>query len=1509
MDLHQSHPVLFNEYLRLYEPDLPVKIKIFINLAEKINKLHIQNIIYNDLHPGNIRIDLSTLSVLLCPSELSFSFSEKYRKNFEKDRIQGEIAYISPERTGCTNHCVDYRSDLYSLGVLFYEALTGVLPFKFDDPARTLHGHIAMTPDSIHKINNELPPILSDITSKLLSKNAADRYQSIGGVISDLSHCLHQLEKSYTIRPFPVAKKDLTSIFEIPNKLYGRYTEIKLIMDEYQLSSNGEVGMVFFSGPLGIGKSYLINKIPFNPMNKLGTMIHGKFDQYMRTIPYSAICEAFTQLAHQILTMDDEWFDRVRIDILEAVGNRGQIIIDAIPELELVIGKQPPVERLSPLEDESRFNAVILSFIRSIARRAKPLILFLDDLHWADSASLKLIKTLLTDTSLSNLLFIGCYRDIEANDNPALGAILDTLKSDRPSNFVALEAVDDDFVGMLLEDILSIDAEFHRDLVQFVVRRTSGNPLFIREFLINLHAQGWIRFVHGTDDPLADHWDVDMEGMLDAQIPETVVDLLSGRFLKQPPAVQELLTIAACVGTLFDATLLARVTGKKVRDIHLLLNQAIKQSMIIETGKGYKFIHDRVQETAYHLNNQDERAVIHHAIGKVLKEGISVDNPEDHLFLIVSQLDNARKLLDPQDRYELTVFSLKACQKAKRVTAYANALAYINISLELLADNSWEEQYDLTLSIHTEAARVSAIIGDIERVKQIACKVSEKAKSIIDTVKVHESLIWGFTSKNMHAEAVAESLRLLKQLGFSFHNNPDNIRILWEAVSTYLALKVRSKRSLIRLKDASNIHFLAASRIMQIIYPSVQALNIKLFILLVLRGIKLSLKHGNTPDTAIRFAVFGGLLCCNTRAVDSGYRLGQLASELASRPHTERNKAETQAFINGSIRPWKHHLSESLRPMLRVYNLGMATGSAARIGAISWYCSILFFTGEPLKRVMDKINCYNETLERYKIETFLIQNKILLQSIQNLSGLSESPIRLSGDAYDEEKMMSAHISGKDQTSLLLCYFYRMYLNYMFGDYDVAVEIANELSCYPHTMMATFYTVLDCFYDSLSRLAWIRTNTLDKKAHAIKSRYLHRQRYKLEKKWHLEKIEANQKRMKKWAKHAPMNIMNKLALVKAERASITANKEQAVSHYQQAISLSREHLFLQEEALANELLARFYLAENNPEEAKSHLRSAHSLYEEWGASAKCRQLEQEHRHFLVPYSESLIDTDLREMEQSRHPPALNLSALAVQMLVDASKLITTQNEIENYFSHLFDIIIRYLGGQRVLLLINQKDRLAVGIDYHATAKKASTLNPFPEKNDIFPMAIVKYVMRTNKKILLANAYDTKLFSSDPYIKRNQVKSVICLPVNRDCKRLAILYIENNLNYGVFKPQSYEILISICDHIALSFENKSLKETIMRLSEKNLQASTEGLIEILQSNHGLTRQEAKVASLFKEGYTRVQVCEELSISLKTLRRHLQSIYNKTINLEDSFNGDGRIDKLSRLILFLFKQTDPQ
>lgn len=1509
MDPHQSHSMMFNEYLRLNDPDLLVKIRIFINLAEKINELHIQNIIYNDLHPGNIRLDLSTLSIHLCPSKLTFSFSEKNGKNIDKGQIQGDIAYISPERTGCTNHCVDYRSDLYSLGVLFYEALTGVLPFKFDDPAQTLHGHIAITPDSIHEINTELPPILSDITSKLLSKNPADRYQSIGGVIADLSHCLSQLEKSHTIQPFPVAEKDLTSIFEIPNKLYGRYTEIKLLMDEYRLSLNGEVGMAFFSGPLGIGKSYLINKSPFSSMNSFGTMIHGKFDQYIRTIPYSAICEAFTQLAHQILTMDDEAFDKVRRDITEAVGNRGQIIIDAIPELELVIGKQPTVERLPPLEDESRFNAVILSFIRAVARRAKPLIIFLDDLHWADSASLKLIKTLLTDTSLSHLFFIGCYRDIEANDNPALGTILNTLKSYRPSNFVALEAVDDDYVGMLLEDILSIDAEFYRDLVQFVVQRTSGNPLFIKEFLINLHAQGWIRFVHGTDDPLTGHWDIDMEGMLDAQIPETVVDLLSGRFLKQSPAVQELLMIAACVGTLFDAPLLARVTGRKVRDIHLLLDQATKQSMIIETGKGYKFIHDRVQETAYHLNNQDERAVIHHAIGKVLKEGISIDNPGDHLFLIVSQLNNAKKLLDPQDRYELTVFSLKACQKAKRVTAYANALAYINISLELLTDNCWEEQYDLTLSIHTEAARVSAILGDIDHVKQIAGRVSEKAKSIIDTVKVHESLIWGFTSKNMHAEAVGESLRLLKQLGFGFHDNPGNIKILWEAVSTYCALKVRSNRSLILLKDAKDTHFLAASRIMQIIYRSVQALNIKLFILLVLKGIKLSLKHGNTPDTAIRFAVFGGLLCCNTRAVDSGYRLGQLASELASRPHTERNKAETLAFINGSIRPWKHHLSESLRPMLRVYNLGMATGSAARIGAISWYCSILFFTGEPLKRVTEKINSYNETLERYKLETFLIQNNILLQSIQNLSGLSESPIRLSGDAYDEEKMMSAHISGKDQTSLLLYYFYRMYLNYIFGDYDVAVDIANELSYYPHTMMATFYTVLDCFYDSLSRLAWLRTNSLDRKAHTTKSRYLHRQRYNLEKKWHLKKIETNQKRMKKWARHAPMNIMNKLALVEAERASITANKERAVSHYQQAISLSREHFFLQEEALANELLAGFYLAENNSEEALSHLKSAHSLYEKWGASAKCRQLEQMHRHFLVPSSEGRIDADLREMEQSHHPPALNLSALAVQMLVDASKLITTQNEIENYFSHLFDIIMRYLGGQRVLLLINQKDRLAVGIDYHAAAKKAATLNPFPEKCDSFPMAIIKYVMRTNQKVLLANAHDTKLFSTDPYIKKNQVKSVICLPVNRDSKRLAILYIENNLNYGVFKPQNYEILISICDHIALSFENQSLKETIMRLSETGLQASTEGLMKVLQSDYSLTRQEAKVASLFKEGYTRVQVCEELSISLTTLRRHLQSIYNKTINLEDNFDGDGRIDKLSRLILFLFKQTEPQ
>ncbi len=1499
--------MLLKDYLTRCAPELPATIQLFMALAEELNAFHIRNTIYNDLHPGNIHIDPKSQSVLLSPSDLSFSLSETNRRTIDKDQIQGQITYLSPERTGRTAHSVDFRSDLYCLGVLLYETLAGVPPFPSDDPAQTLHGHVAVTPAPLHQVNIMVSPVLSDITLKLLSKNPADRYQSAGGLVADLSCCLDQLEESGHLRPFPLARKDVCSVFEIPDKLYGRHAEIKLLVDEYVHAFKGGVGMLFLSGPPGIGKSYLVNSTQSNLANDSGLFIHGKFDQYERTIPYSAVCEAFTRLAHRILTMDDKAFIQIREDILKTVGDSGQILTDAVPELELIIGKQQRAEQWSPQDNENRFITVVLSVIQAIVRNVKPLVLFLDDLHWADTASIELIQALLGDTKLSHVLFIGCCRDIEARENPALASLLNALKSQRPSAFRTLGAVDDDYVAMLLEDILSVDDGFNHDFVQFMVERTSGNPLFIREFLMNLYTEGWIRIVHDVDGPETSRWHVDMKGIQDALIPESVVGLLNERFLKQTPAVQELLKIAACVGTEFDAPLLARVSRKKVQDMYLQLNHAIKQGMVIETASGYKFIHDRVQETAYRLNNPHERAAIHYTIGKVLKESISIDHPGEHLFSVVSQLNNARELLTAQERHELTVLSLEASRKAKRVAAYTNAMAYIDISLELLPAKCWEAQYDLTLSIHTEAAKIAAVLGDLDYVKRILHKVTEKANELIEIVKVHESLIWGYTAQNMHAEAVRECLSVLKRLGFSFRDNPGYFGLLLEGVSTYCALKIRSPRALKHLKDARDVKVLAASRIMQIIYRSVQASNIRLYILLVLKGIKLSLKHGNTPDTAIRIAVFGGLLCCNTRAINSGYRFGSIASALASRPTAKRNKAETQAFIDGSIRPWKHHLRESLAPMLEVYNLGVATGSAARIGAINWYCSILFFTGEPLKNVIQKTNHYNETLHKYKLQTFLVHNNILLQAMMNLAGHSNATTRLSGDVYNEKEMVPLHISGEDQTALCQYQFYRMYLNYTFGNYDIAENSANEFAYHLHSTMGTFYTVMDCFYDSLSRLAWIGKNISDVNAPEPHSRHRYQRKRKLEKKWQLIKIAANHKRMKRWAGHAPMNIMNKLALVEAERARIDKEKEQAVRHYQRAIALSREHLYIQEEALANELLAEFHLSENNASTARHHLKEAYDLYEKWGAMAKCRQLEQAYGQLIMPVPHAMPDTGNDEIRLPSHPPVLNLSALAVQMLVDASKIITHQNEIENYLTRLFDTIMKYACAQRVLLLINREDKLSIRIDHQAGTREPAILKSLPENENLFPDAIIKYVMRTNREVLLDNAHGTKLYSTDHYIQANQVKSVICLPVNHDNRLLAVLYIENNFSYGVFGPQNCKVLKSICDHIALSFENRFLREAIMRLSEKDKQPTPEVLKDRLRTEFSLTPQEAKVASLFKEGYTRAQICETLNITLKTLRRHLQSVYNKTINLENDFDSDGRIDKLSRLILFLFKNFE--
>lgn len=1479
-------------------PESYIILDIFIKISQAVDRLHRRKIIYNDIQPDNIQIDPHDGSVSLAPSELSFDCAKGTPRISKKDPIKGQIAYISPERTGRTTHSIDFRSDLYSLGAVLYETLAGVPPFNFTDPAQIIHGHIAVEPQPVHQLNKTIPPLLSDITLKLLAKEPADRYQSVGGLVADLAHCLDQLRATGKISPFPIAGQDVSSVFEIPHKLYGRYAEIQRLIDGYQHASQGGVGMVLLSGPPGIGKTYLVEETQGDLVKNRGAIIHGKYNQYERINPCSAIIQAFNHLVCWILTMNDKQFNQTRQNILAAVGDNGQILIDAIPELELIIDKQPAVEPLGPEENQNRFNYVFRQFVRAIAKTIQPLIFFLDDLHWADNAGMKLLEAIFTDIELTHLLFIGCYRDIEAKENALFQNFLDIFRPKPHVSEIELEPVGSDYVAMLLEDIFAADDDNHGPFIDLIMAKTGGNPLFIKEFLINLYDKGLVRYVYEKGANLRGHWHIDIDGMLKSQLPDTVVELLTRRILKLPKAVQEALKVAACIGTEFSLDLIARTSDQARPKIHTDLAKAVDQGMLVHLETRYKFIHDRVQEAAYNLIKDHERKAIHYKAGKVLLSDVTTDDPGDKLFLITSQLNAALDQLSEDERHDLVVLNLKAGQRAKQLTAYTAAMDYLKIAIELSGDDCWAHRYDDALAIYTEAVETAYLAADFAYMEELAAAVIQNAKVFRDKVKSHEIRIRAYFSQNMLEKAVGEGVFALTQMGFQVSENPSVVILFWKFCTVNFLLRKTKLKSLQNIEDATDEDIIAVGRIIQHIYLSALMCNKRLFALLVLKWIEHTLKFGKTTESIDTFAFLGAFLCSKIGAVEKGYQIGLLPFSMA--PHPPPKYIDYQSVIVGIlILHWKNHIRHSLPFLLERYKLGMELGFVEQsLFLANIYCRYLWLSGEPLRNISHKAAYFNEIALQYKQSGALIHNEILHQFLLNLSGLSDDPLSMVGESA------KAPATASDPFVKIELIFYRMLIAYFFENYAEAVAGADELSKYPDIAIGSFDGVCCYFYDSLCRLAFVSEDP-------NKTRSLSRPHNKpftrKEQKHELRKVAANQKKLRKWAHYAPMNFMGKWSLVEAERLRFEGKKEQAIEYYFQAIELSEKHACLHEEAMSNELLAKSYLADSDKESAGRFFKKAYDLYERWEANAKCDHLINAYGDLFDRPQE--VKNSLGESVPRQTLPVLNQADLDLRMLSDASELISNQNEMRDYLLHFSRIILKYSGGQRVLLLLNQANKLSVGIDHTIGHEAPKVLIPMPRGRAVFSHAIVRYVQRTHKKVLLDNAVEANLFALDPYVQKRQLKSVVCLPVNHQDNLLAILYIENNSNCGVFGPQHLDILKHLCSQFALSYENRNLKETISVNMESDNAMTPQALMDSLQKSYGLTQQEAKVAALFKDGLTRAQICDALQISLKTLRRHLQSIYDKTLNFEDDFSGEGRVDKLSRLILFLFKHCESQ
>ncbi|MEM9213323.1 MAG: AAA family ATPase [Cyanobacteria bacterium P01_F01_bin.150] len=1449
--------VALSDYSQQQPLEVEEVLAIALQLVDILHNLHQQRVIHKDIKPANILIHPGSKKIWLIDFSIASLLPKETQALQSPGSLDGTLAYLAPEQTGRMNRAIDYRTDFYALGVTLYELLTGHLPFTSDDPLELIHCHISQQPKMADQVNPQVPPMVSALVSKLMEKNAENRYQSALGLKHDLEQCFSQWQVEGAIPTFQLGQRDVSDRFIIPEKLYGRHNEVTALLEAFNRASAGQPELMLVAGFSGVGKTAVINEVHKPIVRQRGYFIKAKFDQFNRNIPFSAFVQAFRDLVGQLLSEGDAELKLWKAQLLTALGDNAQVLINLIPELEIILGPQPPAPELSGNAAQNRFKLLFGQFVRVFTRKAHPLVIFLDDLQWIDLASLDLLKLLMNASEINAdtgyLLVLGAYRDNEVfPSHPLILALTEMEKQATTCNSITLEPLGKTHITQIIADTLLCPPKIAEPLSTLVYQKTKGNPFFSIQFLRGLYAEDCIVF-----DSIDRYWQCNLVQVKQLALTDDVVAFMVERLRKLPQATQDVLKIAACIGNQFDLETLAIVCAMPMEEVAVTLWSTLQEGLVLPQSQSYKFfleweekdihteqvtveyrfLHDRVQQAAYFLiEKEEDKKLTHLKIGQRLLENRSPIQTETNLFRIVNQLNYAIDLVTALEaRQELLQLNLNAALKARHSTAYNAAKEYIDLAISLLPAIPWSKDYALTHHIYELATEINFLRGDFNEMEACAQVLLTQSNDALDQVKVNEFILQSHSALLNFTEAIKTGREMLAQLKIYIPENPTHDDFLQEQEFTNAKLATCSISELATIPETHDPTIKAGLSLLARMTMTAMLINPQLSALINIKQINLSLEHGVTETSPFAYACYGMILCSEGTNTQDGYEFAQLALRLLETNQSPTVISKTLLYCHLFITHWRDSLHLTVPPFLRAYQLSLSIGDIETAAlAAQVYCAHNYFCGGALPDLVVEMETYANVMRQLKQNAILESHCIYYQAILNLLGQAEDACVLNGEMFEPNNQ----IKGMSAFEIAL---HEMILCCLLGNYAQAIALAKTTKANMEQALGLLYPPLVYFYEALAYLQTCPDADPERRNSV------------------LEIVDIARAKLEQWCCDSPINYRHKYDLVIAELCRVQDQKLEAIESYDRAIAGAKENRFIQEEALANELAAKFYLDWGKEKVAAGYMQEAYYCYSRWGAKAKIANLETLYSELLQPIlqptasSEDVLNT---LMTLTVSPPSVHTStyhsssstsfnqtldfasfnqALDFASILRASQAISGTIQIDELLRQLTQTILHNSGGDRCALILPDETGewtlRAIAQSAHREIATADEIELYAEplaNNPKLPVKLIQYVKNTQDVVAIDNL-ETALPVVDDYLRQAQPNSVLCLPILNQKQLIGILYLSNQLTSNVFTTDRILVLNCLCTQAAISLENARLYDQ----AEQALADLQQAQLQIVQS----------------------------------------------------------------------------